>query len=74
MRQVFASTGFNQDQVLRIAASLDAQIEHPLAQATVSQAKQAGTAFGAINDLESVTGQGVSGQLDSVAMLLGNSR
>ena len=74
VRQVFASPGFNQNQVLRIAASLDAQSEHPLAQAIVNHAKQAGSVFGAINDFESVTGQGVRGLLDGDPVLLGNSR
>ena len=74
VQQVFATAGFTEEQVLRVAASLDAQSEHPLAQAVVRHAKQAGTKFSDIENFESLTGQGVRGELNGDAVLLGNGR
>jgi Cu+-exporting ATPase len=60
------------DDVLLIAASLDAPSEHPIAQAIVAAAKARGLALPSVDQFESITGKGVSGQLSGAAVALGN--
>ena len=61
-----------EDQVLRLAASLERGSEHPLAEAIVSGAEERGVSLGAAEEFASVTGKGVSGRLDGVVVALGN--
>jgi Cu+-exporting ATPase len=58
--------------VLRLAAGLETQSEHPLAQAIVSGAKERGTEPGSAQDFQSVTGMGVTATVDGKAAALGN--
>src|SRR5216110_2643971 len=50
--------------LLRIAASVEAQSEHPLARAIVDAAKREKIELGNVTDLQSTTGGGVAGKLD----------
>jgi len=61
------------DEVLRVAASLDAGSEHPLADAIVAEARRRGLALSKAEDFESVTGQGVRGTVDGRPVVLGNT-
>ncbi|MBA3695606.1 MAG: heavy metal translocating P-type ATPase [Methylotenera sp.] len=75
----FAATGFSaavftESEVLHYAASLDALSEHPLAVAIVNHAKQQNLALQSVAQFESITGQGVGGQIDGKSVLLGNMR
>ena len=74
VQQVIGANDFSADDVLRWAASLDALSEHPLAIAIVDHAKQKNLTLQTVTDFESVTGQGVRGQLDGKRVLLGNVR
>ena len=62
------------NEILRIAASLDAQSSHPLAQAVVEYARGEGTALEAIDDFRSVTGRGAEGSISGHAYFVGNHR
>ena len=53
---------FDEDEVLRLAASLDQGSEHPLAQAIVAEARRRGLALAKPETFESATGIGVRGQ------------
>ncbi|HEX3061944.1 MAG TPA: heavy metal translocating P-type ATPase, partial [Usitatibacter sp.] len=61
------------DEVLRVAASLDAGSEHPLADAIVAEARRRGLALSKAQDFESVTGEGVRGTVDGKRVVLGNT-
>ena len=74
VQRVIAATGFAEIEVLHYAASLDALSEHPLAVAIVNHAKQQNLALKTVAQFESITGQGVSGQIDGKSVLLGNLR
>jgi heavy metal translocating P-type ATPase len=74
VQQVIPAEGATEDDVLQLAASLDALSEHPLALAIVNHAKQKNLSFKTVSGFESVTGQGVLGQIDGKAALLGNVR
>jgi Cu+-exporting ATPase len=71
---VEAVPGFEADDVLRLAASLEAGSEHPLAAAILGGADQRGLKPNKAEDFESVTGQGVKGRIGGRAVLLGNQR
>ena len=70
---VEAAPGFEKEQVLQLAASLDQGSEHPLGRAIVDQAKADGLKLSATESFESVSGIGVRGQVDGHQLLLGNT-
>jgi len=66
-----AAPGGEEGEVLRIAASLEQNSEHPLARAIVDQAKEAGVMLSPVTDFESTTGGGVTGKLDGKTVRVG---
>lgn len=68
-----ALPGTSDDEVLRLAASLDQGSEHPLAQAIVDAAKARQLPLAQAMDFESSTGIGVRGRVDSHRLSLGNT-
>ena len=69
---VQAETGFTEDDMLRITASLERASEHPLAEAIVKGAEEKGIDLVKANDFQSVTGKGVTGQVDGHTVAAGN--
>lgn len=65
-------SGYSEDDVLRLAASLDQGSEHPLAAAIVDAARQRQLAFEKVENFESSTGIGVRGQVGACKLALGN--
>ncbi len=70
---VVASPGFTEDEVLRLAASLDQGSEHPLGDAIVNAAKERKLALDKVDAFESSTGIGVRGSVGGKALALGNT-
>ncbi|MEW8475294.1 MAG: HAD-IC family P-type ATPase, partial [Candidatus Thiodiazotropha endolucinida] len=64
--------GFDEDEVLRLAASLERASEHPLAEAIVRGAGERGVQLASTDHFESITGQGVTGTIDGRSVALGN--
>ncbi|MBK5226085.1 MAG: copper-translocating P-type ATPase, partial [Thermoleophilia bacterium] len=71
---VQAESGFAEDEVLRLAASLELASEHPLAEAIVSGAKDKGVELVKTDNFQSVTGKGVTGEVDGRAVAAGNMK
>jgi len=71
---VEAAPGFAHDEVLRLAAALEAGSEHPLAEAILRGAEAKGLKPPKVETFEAITGQGVVGKVDGRAVLLGNAR
>ncbi len=71
--RALASEGFSEDEVLRLAASLDQGSEHPLAEAIVRAARERGLVLERPESFESRSGIGVSGRLGGRLILLGNT-
>lgn len=71
--QVVASTGYTDDEVLRLAASLDQGSEHPLADAIVQAARDRGMTLAKVEGFESGTGIGVRGVVEGKQLALGNA-
>ncbi len=69
---VVAASGFGEDEVLAIAAALEAGSEHPLAEAIVGAARDRTLTLAKAQDFTSLTGQGVAGTVDGKRVLLGN--
>ncbi|HFD79026.1 MAG TPA: heavy metal translocating P-type ATPase [Gammaproteobacteria bacterium] len=59
-------------QALRLAASLERASEHPLAEAIVRGAEEEGIELVATSDFQSLTGKGVTGEVDGHRVALGN--
>ncbi len=62
-----------EDEVLRLAASLERGSEHPLAAAVVGGAKERGIALGEAHAFRAVPGKGVTGTVEGHAVSLGNA-
>ena len=58
---VVAAAGFNEDEIVRVAASVEAASEHPLARAIVAAAAERKITLAAVQDFDSPTGKGVVG-------------
>jgi Cu+-exporting ATPase len=61
-----------EDDLLRLAASLERASEHPLAAAIVEGARDRGISLADVSDFGSVTGKGVSGTVDGRRVAVGN--
>ena len=73
-REVVAANGFAEEEVLRLAASLDQGSEHPLADAIVAEARRRGLALEMPQDFESSTGIGVRGKVGARMLAIGNTQ
>ncbi|MCO5358844.1 copper-translocating P-type ATPase [Acidovorax kalamii] len=71
--RVVAMPGLSEDEVLRLAASLDQGSEHPLADAIVQAARAKGLVLDKPEDFESGSGIGVRGQVAGRQLALGNT-
>ena len=67
------ASGFEANEVLRLAASLDQGSEHPLADAIVRAAGERGLKLDRSENFESTSGIGVSAQVAGHHLALGNS-
>ena len=70
---IVPAAGLNDDDVLRLAASLERSSEHPLAAAIVAAAKEKNIAVEEPSDFASVTGKGVTGMVGGRRVALGNA-
>ncbi|MBO9463238.1 copper-translocating P-type ATPase [Labrenzia sp. R5_0] len=69
---VLPEDGHDEQEVLRLAATLERGSEHPLAEAIVAGAEDRGVQLGEAEDFEAVTGKGVKGTVDGKSVALGN--
>jgi Cu+-exporting ATPase len=67
------TAGFTEDDVLRLAASLDQGSEHPLAAAIVAAAKSRGVELEKVERFDSESGIGVRGSVGGAELALGNT-
>jgi P-type Cu+ transporter len=68
------AAGVDEDELLRLAASVERASEHPLAAAIVAAAEERGLKLAEANAFESITGKGVHGSVDGRDVALGNQR
>jgi Cu+-exporting ATPase len=68
------NAGFDENEALRLIASLERASEHPLAQAIVKGAEERGLSLQPVEKFESVTGQGVQGIVAGRKVAVGSRR
>ena len=64
--------GVEEQVTLRLGASLERASEHPLAEAIVRGAQEKGIVLAQVKDFHSLTGKGVTGDVDGHKVALGN--
>jgi P-type Cu+ transporter len=68
-----AATGFQEADILRLAASVERASEHPLADAIVRAANEKNLDLSKVEEFDSPTGKGATGRVDGKTVVLGNS-
>jgi len=71
---VLPEKGFDESNVLQLAASLELGSEHPLAESIVKGAEERGLKLSEASDFEAITGKGVKGKVNGVEVALGNAK
>jgi Cu+-exporting ATPase len=64
--------GSDETELLRLAASLEAVSEHPLAAAIVAAARERAMGLADVAEFQSITGKGVTGRVDGRTVVVGN--
>src|SRR5205814_9955205 len=70
--QVGTAAGFDETDLLRLAASVEQASEHPLGQAIVEAAKDRGIAPAKVTGFDSPTGKGAIGMVEDKRIAIGN--
>jgi len=71
---IVPAAGFEENDVLRLAASIEKASEHPLALAIVAAAAERKLTLSEVSAFDSPTGKGVLGTVEGRKLALGNSR
>ncbi|WP_036259234.1 heavy metal translocating P-type ATPase [Methylocapsa aurea] len=71
---IIPASGFEGDDVLRLAASLERGSEHPLAAAIVAAAQEKALTLSEAQDFDSPVGKGVAGEVEGRRLAIGNRR
>lgn len=71
--KVVATSGYEKNEILRLAASLDQGSEHPLANAIVRAARERNLTLSKPTSFESGSGIGVNGEINGQKLALGNT-
>jgi Cu+-exporting ATPase len=72
LTKIITANGFKEEEVLLLAAALESNSEHPLANAIVTAAKEKGLDILAISEFDAPTGKGVTGIVNKKSVALGN--
>jgi Cu+-exporting ATPase len=67
-------TGADEDEVLALAASLEKQSEHPLAEAIYKEAEENGIGLSDVDTFSAIPGHGVQGTIQGNIFYLGNRK
>jgi Cu+-exporting ATPase len=74
LTNVVAQTGFDEDNLLRLAAAIERNSEHPLASAIVEGARARNLTLPSVTNFSAVPGHGVQAEVDGMHVLLGNAK
>src|SRR6202008_1534205 len=69
---ILPAAEFDENALLRLAASVERASEHPLADAILRAAKERRLDLAEVTDFESPTGKGVTAKVDGKSIVLGN--
>lgn len=71
---VISDETWDEDQLLRLAASVEVGSEHPLAEAIVESAKTKQLNLSKVTNFRAISGHGISGYVDDHQLFLGNKK
>jgi Zn2+/Cd2+-exporting ATPase len=74
VRDIFCFSDASEQEIVRIAAAIDAHSDHPLALAVVGYANDRGIKFGRSDNYQSRTGKGAEGEVEGHRYFVGNHR
>ena len=74
VESVTAAQGFDESEVIRLAASLEQGSEHPLAKAVLGAAAANKITLGPASEIQSLTGRGIQGKVNGKSVAVGNER
>lgn len=68
---VYVAAGGSEEDVLKLAASVDIKSEHPVSRAIVTKAQEAKIGLATISDFKRLPGKGVSGMVEGKVIMVG---
>jgi len=71
---LLALEGFQDNDILQLAASLERASEHPLAAAIIKGAEERSLTLPEVGDVQSVSGKGITGQVGGRTVAIGNQK
>ncbi|WP_159587642.1 heavy metal translocating P-type ATPase [Chelativorans xinjiangense] len=74
LTDLITENGFERDEVLALVAAVETRSEHPIGEAIVEAAKEAGLAIGGPESFEAIPGFGVSAMVTGRAVAVGADR
>jgi Cu2+-exporting ATPase len=74
LEKIHSFHNFTENELLLLAASINAQSEHPLAEAIVNKAKKENISIKPISNFEAISGKGVIGMVENKNILIGNDK
>ncbi len=72
VKKIISTSNYSEDQLLQIAASLEAKSEHPLGEAIVKAAKDKNFKFKTVDNFLNHPGFGVEGMIEGKSIRIGN--
>lgn len=70
--EIFVSENSDKNLILKLAAALNQNSEHPLSNAVLVEFKKENQDFESVENFENIAGKGIKGIIDSEIVLLGN--
>ncbi|WP_133130520.1 copper-transporting P-type ATPase [Legionella yabuuchiae] len=74
LTQIIPNKGFDDEEILRLAAAIEQHSEHPLGKSIVDAAKEKGIRFGEASNFEAPTGKGVKGMVGDQEIAVGSAK
>lgn len=71
LAQVITTGGWSEDDLIRLAAAVEQNSEHPLATSIVQGAKERSLSIPKVNNFNSITGGGISGNVENHELVIG---
>jgi len=71
---IIITDGFDEQDVLKYAGSLERVSEHPLSEAVIEFVKQKNITLTKVKNFTSITGKGISGNIEDKAVMIGSDK
>ncbi|MCE0722923.1 MULTISPECIES: copper-transporting P-type ATPase [Legionella] len=72
LTQIISEKEYEADEILALAAALEQQSEHPIANAIITAAKEKQLSFATATDFKAIAGKGIIGKVSGSKVALGN--